>query len=199
MGVLDFVKRKRVQVPEAKKAPAQPQPPSAPRDLVFKSSTAVLEYVKEYAPVAWRPNIDLIAMIGGEVKLIKGTLCAILLAPKDDGFVQLRTFTPITAVEDRSKDSDNKRIPPVHSRERGRVLVEGKTDVSATGLTHGDLVEIHLTGRESELIDLLPDNYDGWVAFITAKVLPIFSVKDRGWRIERKYELGGAARHPARE
>jgi hypothetical protein len=175
MGVLDFLKRGLVQVPDAKKATPQPQPISAPRDLVFKSSTDVLEHVKEFEAVAWRPNIDLRAMTGREVKLIKGTLCAIVLAPKDDGFVQLHTFTGITAV---------------HSRERGRVPVEATTDVSATGLSHGDLVRIHLADRKSELIDLLPDNYDGWVAFITAKLLPIFSVKDGGWRIERKYELG---------
>jgi hypothetical protein len=174
MGFLDFLRCRVVQVPEAKKAPPQPQPISAQGDLIFKSSIDALEYVQKFAPVAWRPNIVLIAMIGGEVELIKGTLCAIVLAPKDNGFAQLTTFTSITAV---------------HSRESGRVPVEATTSVSATRLKHSDLVMLHLADRKPELIDLLPDNYDGWVAFITAKILPIFSLKDGGWRIECKYEL----------
>jgi hypothetical protein len=174
MGFLDFLKHGLVRLPEPKVVQPRALPTSAPGDLIFKSSVDVLEHVKEFAPLAWQPNVDLLAMVGGEVILKgEGDLCVVaarVLAPKDDGFAQLTTFNTIRAV---------------HSREKGRQPVNRET----IDLKHGDLVTIHLVERNSELVNLNPHNYDGWVAFITAKMLPIFSVKDGGWRIERKYEF----------
>jgi len=51
------------------------------------------------------------------------------------------------------------------------------------------LVTLLLADRKPELIKLMPDNFDGGVAFVIGKNLPIYSFGDSGWRMERRYEL----------
>ncbi|MGO8953995.1 MAG: hypothetical protein ACLPWS_09985 [Rhodomicrobium sp.] len=161
MGLFDFLK------PRAEPAPAMPN------DLIFKSGTHAIEYVKECMLTEWKPNSVAVALVG-HAKLIEGTLYAKVLVPQRDGFVQLETGTTIKAV---------------HSKDKGRVPVNELTDISVLGLKSGDLVTMMLCERSPELVNLLPDNFDGWVAIIIGKALPIYSLHDGGWRMEKKYEL----------
>lgn len=161
MGLFDFLK------PRAQPAPAMPD------DLIFKSGTHAIEYVKQYMLTEWKPDSVVVALVG-QAELIQRTLCAKVLVPQGDGFVQLSTFTTIKAV---------------HSKDNGRIPVDQSTDISVLGLKSGDLVTMILSDRSPALVDLLPDNFDGWVALIIGKNLPIYSLHDGGWRIEKKYEL----------
>ena len=113
----------------------------------------------------------------GRAELIKGLLSARVLVPHGDEFVQLATFTPIKAV---------------NSKDKGRFPVNELTDISALGLKSGDLVTVILADRNPELVNLIPDNFDGWIAYIIGKhhSEPIYSLRDGGWRIEKRYELG---------
>jgi hypothetical protein len=145
---------------------------SAPNELIFKSGKDAIEYVKQYMRTEWEPDSVAVALIAHPV-FEKGVLSARVLIPKDDGFVELPTFTAITAV---------------NSREQGRIPVDETSDISVLGLNFGDLVTVILAGRDAQLVDLLPGS-DGWIAFIIGKNLPVYSLRDRGWIMEKKYEL----------
>src|SRR5262249_41616842 len=147
--------------------------PSMPNDLVFKSGKDAIEYVKKFMLTEWKIDSVVFGLLG-PAELIKGTLCALVLVPYGDGFVQLKTYTNIKAVNSEGKE---------------QVSVNEMTDISDLGLKSGDLVTMVLAGRNPELIELLPDNFDGWVAFIIGRNLPIYSVRDHGWRMESKYEF----------
>jgi hypothetical protein len=86
----------------------------------------------------------------------------------------LKTFTTIKAV---------------NSKDKGRTLVNDLTNISVLGLKSGDLITIILADRNPELVTLLQDNFDGWVAFVIGKNRPIYSLRDGGWRVEKRYEL----------
>lgn len=145
-----------------------------PNDLIFKSGSAAIEYVKQYINVDWRQNSIVLALLG-HAELHKGILSATVLTPYDhENFVKLKTFTAIKAVE---------------SQKGGRSFVDEHSTISALGLNEGDLVTLLLADRKPELVRLMPDNFDGWVAFVIAKNLPIYSLRDGGWRAERRYEL----------
>ncbi|MGA8380297.1 MAG: hypothetical protein WB710_04115, partial [Stellaceae bacterium] len=117
-------------------------------------------------------NSTIVALVAHPM-LDKGVLSARILVPKDDRFVELPTFTTITAVR---------------SRETGRIPVDGSSDISVLGLQFGDLVTVLLAGRDAKLIDLLPGS-DGWIAFIIGKNHNVYSLRDGGWLMEKKYEL----------
>jgi hypothetical protein len=116
MGLFDFLKSL------VDKPPAQLPPTSIPNDLIFKSGADAIEYAKENMEIEWKPGSVAVALLG-QAELIRGTLCAKVLVPRGDEFVQLSTFTPIKAV---------------NSREKGRILVNELTDISVLGLEPGD-------------------------------------------------------------
>jgi len=167
MGLFDILK------PRAAGPPAQRPAPSIPNDLIFKSGAGAIEYVKQYMRTEWKPNNVVVALLG-HAELIKGILCAKVLVPNGDGFVQLATFTTIKAV---------------NSKDHERIVVNERTNISTLGLKSGDLVTVLLADRNPELANLLQDSFDGWVAFLIGKNLPIYSLRDGGWRIEKRYEL----------
>ena len=168
MGIFDFLKSRAAppQVPQSA--------PSIPNELIFKSGTAAIKYIQKFMKLEWKPHSKIIALLG-HAELYKGVLCAHVLAPHDrESFVQLTTGTTIAAVK---------------SQKYGRIPVGEYTDISALGLKSGDLVQLFLAGREPELIKLMPDNYDGWVAFVIGKASLTYSLRDEGFRMEKLYEL----------
>jgi hypothetical protein len=167
MSIFNFLKSRLT------KRPAQQPPPSIPNDLIFKSGTDAIEYVKQYMHTEWKPDSIAVALLG-QAQLTKGTLCAQVLVPRNDEFVHLTTFTTIKAV---------------NSKDEGRTLVNEFTNISVLGLEPGDLITIMLADRDPELVNLLQDSFDGWVALVIAKNRPIYSLRDGGWRVEKRYEF----------
>jgi hypothetical protein len=124
--------------------------------------------------IDWRPNSIVLGLIG-HAELHEGILTATVLTPYDhENFVQLTTFTTIKAIE---------------CQRSGKTLINENSTISILGLNDGDLVSLLLADRNPELIKLMPNNFDGWVAFVIRKNLPIYSFRDGGWRMERRYEL----------
>lgn len=168
MSLFNFLK------PRGASSKSRPQQAASaiPNDLIFKSGRDAIEYVKKYMRTEWQINSTVVALVAHPI-LEKGILSARILVPKNDGFVELPTFTTIAAV---------------HSRETGRIPVDGSSDISVLGLQFGDLVTVILAGRDAELVNLLQGS-DGWIAFIIGKNRPVYSLRDGGWIIEKKYEL----------
>jgi hypothetical protein len=160
MGLFDFLKSKKA----SSSIPAAAQP--VPNDLIFKSGSAAIEYVKQYMKVDWQPNSVVVALLG-HAELHKGILSATVLTPYDHGnFVQLTTFTTIRAVE---------------SQKSGKTLIDECTTISTLGLKDGDLVTLILADRKPELIKLMPDNFDGWGGIRDRKKSA--NLQFSGWRM----------------
>jgi hypothetical protein len=103
----------------------------------------------------------------------RGVLSARVLIPRDDDFVELPTVTAVKAV---------------HSKDTGRVPIDSSSDISTFGLVFGDLVTVLLAGRDDEFAKLLPES-GGWIAFIIGKNRPVYSLREGGWLMDKKYEL----------
>ncbi len=161
MGLLDFLKPRTAK-------PA----PSMLNDLFFKSGKDAIEYVKEYMQMEWKPNSMAVALVAEPILEI-GILSAHVLVPKGGRFVELPTFTTIKAV---------------YSKEHGKKSIGSSSDVSILGLKSGDLVTVMLAGQEDRLAKIIPET-EGWIAFIIGKNEPVYSFRDRGWRVDKKYEL----------
>jgi hypothetical protein len=161
MRLLDFIKPRK---PSAQQ-PATP----VPNDLIFKSAKDAFGYVQQYMKTEWKPDSVVVALVAHPI-LEKGILSARVLIPKDDQCVELPTLTTVRA------------------EEQGRVPVDSSSDISILGLKFGDLVTVLFAARDAEFARLVPES-DGWVAFIIGRNLPIYSLRDGGWRIEKRYEL----------
>ena len=161
MGIFDFMRSRRAV-----------KGPSLPNDLVFKSGKDAFDYVQKFMKVDWRPNAIVPTLVAHPV-LEKGILSARVLIPKGNTCIELQTVTKIEAV---------------HSKERGRVAIGAAHDLAALGLKTYDLVTVLLAAQDAEYASLVSEN-DGWIAFIIGRNFPIYSLRDGGWRVDKKYEL----------
>ena len=166
MGLFNFFKSNPAPAPK-------PAAPSEPEELFFKSGKDAVEYIKNWMRTEWQPG-EMVMGLLGPAELIKGTLCAKVLVPHGDGFVQLATYTPIKEVDPKGQQ----RIP-----------VGETTPTSMLGLNSGDLVTVLLADRKPELFELLKESFDGWVGFVVAKNELTYSFRAGGWLIEKRYEL----------